>query len=279
MSEAADDTEINLLGLWRTVWRNKWLVMATGALALGAAIAYALLATPIYRAEVVIVEVRDSAAQGGLGALAGQLSGLASLAGVNVNAGGSNAREHQAVLRSRNLVERFVVANKMLPVISKGSAEPVSLWKGVRLVQEQVVEVQEDTRRGVTTVSVEWTNPKLAAAWANNFVALANDTIRTKAMNDAQRNIDYLTKRLGETSSLEVQQLMYSLIESETKTLMLASGRAEYAFAVVDPATTPEIRVSPRRTLIATVGLALGLGLGVLLAFVRSARSAPRRTA
>ena len=279
MSEAADDREINLIGLWRMVWRNKWLVMSTGAVALGGAIVYALLATPIYRAEVVVVEVRDSAAQGGLGALAGQLSGLASLAGVNVNAGGGNAREHQAVLRSRHLVERFVVANNILPVLSKGSPEPLSLWKGVRIAQEQVVEVQEDTRRGVTTVSVEWTDPKLAAAWANNFVALANDTIRTKAMNEAQSNIDYLTERLGQTSSLEVQQLMYSLIESETKTLMLASGRAEYAFAVVDPATIPEIRVSPRRTLIATVGLALGLGLGVLIAFARGAPPTPRRVA
>jgi uncharacterized protein involved in exopolysaccharide biosynthesis len=274
MSNAPDpfDNEINLLALWRATWSQKWVVAIVAAIFLGAAIAWALLATPIFRAEVVIVEVRESGSQGGLGALAGQLSGLASLAGMNINAGASNSREHLAVLRSRQLVERFIVADKMLTQLSKGAPEPLSLWKAVRMVQDRVVDIQDDTRRGITTVSVEWTDPKLAAAWANSFVALANETIRAKAVADSQRNIDYLSKRLAQTNSLEVQQLMYSLIESETKTLMLANGRAEYAFAVVDPARAPEIRVSPRRTLMAGAGLALGLVVGVLVAVMRASR-------
>jgi uncharacterized protein involved in exopolysaccharide biosynthesis len=266
-----DDAEISLLVLWRAVWRNRLLVALIAAVTLAIAIAWAMLATPIYRAEVVVVEVHESAGQGGLGALAGQLSGLASLAGVNINAAGSNTREHQAVMRSRQLVERFVTANKLLPALAKGSSKTLTLWKAVRQVQDGIVNIQEDTRRGVTTISVEWTDPRLAALWANNFVALANDSIRAKAVADAQRNISYLEKRINETNSLEVQQLMYSLIESETKTLMLANGRAEYAFAVVDPARVPEIRVSPRRTLMAAVGLTLGLALGMLAALLRGA--------
>ena len=267
-----DDSEINLLALWRAAWSQKFLVAAIAAVFLGAAIAWALLTAPIYRAEVVIVEVRESGTQGGLGALAGQLSGLASLAGMNINAGASNSREHLAVLRSRQLIENFIVANHMLPELTKGAPEPLSLWRAVRSVQDRVVDIQDDARRGITTVSVEWTDPNLAAAWANKFVALANETIRAKAVSDAQRNIDYLSKRLAQTNSLEVQQLMYSLIESETKTLMLAYGRAEYAFAVVDPARVPEIRVSPRRTLMAGAGLALGLAIGVIAAVVRASR-------
>jgi uncharacterized protein involved in exopolysaccharide biosynthesis len=282
MTQAApdpDDREINLLALWRATWSQKWLVAGIAALFLGIAIAWALLATPVYRAEVVVVEVRESGAQGGLGAIAGQLSGLASLAGVNIAGGASNAREHLAVLKSRQLIERFIVANRVLPVLSRGSNETLSLWKGVRWFQEQVVDIQDDTRRGITTVSVEWTDPRLAAAWANQFVAMANDTIRAKVVTDSQRNIDYLEKRLSQTNSLEVQQLMFSLIESETKTLMLANGRAEYAFAVVDPARVPEIRVSPRRTLMAGVGLALGGAVGVLVAVIRGTRrnAAPAR--
>ena len=281
MSTAAmdpDDSEINLLALWRMVWRWKFLIAGIAALFLAAAIVIALTATPYYRAEVVVVEVRDSGAQGGLGAIAGQLSGLASLAGVNIGAGASNAREHLAVLRSHLLVERFIVANKVLPELAKGSKEPVSLWKAVRSFKEHIVEVQDDTRRGITTVSVEWTNPKLAAAWANNFVALANESIRAKVVSDSQRNIEYLEKRLAQTNSVEVQQLMYSLIESETKTLMLANGRAEYAFAVVDPARVPEKRERPRRTLIAAVGLALGVAFGILVAVVLNYRgNAARR--
>jgi uncharacterized protein involved in exopolysaccharide biosynthesis len=63
---------------------------------------------------------------------------------------------------------------------------------------------------------------------------------------------------------------MYNLIESETKTLMLANARAEYAFTVVDPAVVPEERVSPRRTLMVLSGLFIGMVVGVLIAWVRN---------
>jgi uncharacterized protein involved in exopolysaccharide biosynthesis len=268
--------EINLEKMWRVVWSSKLLVAGVAAVFTLAAIVYALLATPIYRAETVLVPTRDASGQGGLAGLAGRLSGLASLAGVNIDTAGNDTREHLAVLRSRNMVERFVAVNKLEPVISQSAKAPLSRWKVVRVFKEQVLEIQEDTRRGVTTVAVEWTDPRLAAAWANGFVVLANNTIRSKDVADAQRNIAYLEKRLLEVNSVEVRNLMYSLIESETKTLMLANGRIEYAFAVVDPAVVPELRVRPRRTLIAGVGLMLGLGCGVLVAFLRSNARARR---
>ena len=63
----------------------------------------------------------------------------------------------------------------------------------------------------------------------------------------------------------------YSLIENETKDLMLASVKPEYAFAVVDPAVPPEVRASPRRTLMVLLSIALGLVLGAVIAFARNA--------
>ncbi len=64
-----------------------------------------------------------------------------------------------------------------------------------------------------------------------------------------------------------MQRVMYSLIENETQTLMLANARAEYAFRVVDPAVAPEVRSSPNRTLIVLSGGVLGLFIGTVLAF------------
>jgi len=52
---------------------------------------------------------------------------------------------------------------------------------------------------------------------------------------------------------------MYDLIEQETKTLMLANARTEYAFTIVDPAVAPEVRIQPKRTLMALGGLVAGL--------------------
>jgi uncharacterized protein involved in exopolysaccharide biosynthesis len=114
-----------------------------------------------------------------------------------------------------------------------------------------------------------WRDPKVAALWANNFVALGNEIIRNRAAADSRRNIGYLNEQLKQTSSVEVQHAMYNLIESQTKTLMLAEGRAEYAFSTIDPAVPPEVSASPKKSIVMLVGIAVGVFAGVLIAIAR----------
>jgi uncharacterized protein involved in exopolysaccharide biosynthesis len=49
---------------------------------------------------------------------------------------------------------------------------------------------------------------------------------------------------------------------------MLANGKLEYAFTVIDPAVAPEIRISPKRTLMTLIGFAIGCVLGCVIAFI-----------
>ena len=104
-------------------------------------------------------------------------------------------------------------------------------------------------------------------------MALTNELIRTRALDDATRNIAYLNSHIAQTTVLEVQRVMYKLIENETKTQMLASGRLEYAFTSVDPAVPPELRISPQRTLIVLGGVVLGLVIGCVVAFLHNMAS------
>ena len=55
---------------------------------------------------------------------------------------------------------------------------------------------------------------------------------------------------------------------------MLANVRQEYAFRVIDPATAPEKRSWPNRTLLALLGAFAGFVVGTFLVFVRSDRPA-----
>jgi uncharacterized protein involved in exopolysaccharide biosynthesis len=110
-------------------------------------------------------------------------------------------------------------------------------------------------------------------------VALANELVRTRTIDESERNIAYLNDQISRTNIVELQRVMYNLIETETKTLMLAKGRAEYAFTVVDPAVAPEVRTSPKRTLMVILGGALGGLLGCLVALARNIWSRPQRGA
>jgi uncharacterized protein involved in exopolysaccharide biosynthesis len=265
------DTEVELVALVKILRSHKHMV-AVVTIGCGlAALAYALLATPIYRAEVIVTGVADRGMGGPL-SLASQLSGIASFAGVNFGQSGSD-REARAVLQSRRLVEEFIKRNELVTVLSPHAKKTPTMWNAVQRFHESVLTIRDDIRRGVTTVSIEWTDPVTAARWANGFVALANELIRSRALEESKRNIAYLNEQVSHTNVVELQRVMYSLIESETKTAMIANGRAEYAFRVVDPAVTPEIRAKPFRALIILVGLTVGLLVGVAVALTRTALS------
>jgi uncharacterized protein involved in exopolysaccharide biosynthesis len=239
----------------------------------------ALTATWIFRAETVITPARSSGvnASGSGGNLSG-LAGIASLAGINLDSGNGTDRESKAILQSRNLVEEFIQNRNLLGVLFPRPKKPPSLWLGVKTFREGVMSIREDKRAGLITIAVEWKDPAVAADWANGFVALANDRMRTRAISEATNNIAFLNKQIAQTSVVDLQKTFYGLIENETKSLMLANARAEYAFTVVDPAVPPERRVSPRRTLVAGVGLLAGLTIGLLIAFARSALIKFRRS-
>ena len=264
----AQDEGIDLVVIWLVLKRYKVFVAICAVVGAVAATIFAVTATPMYRAEVTITEAHDSNMGGG-GAIAGQLGGLASLAGVTLGAGGGQSRDAQAILKSRRLAQIFVERYDLTGKMMAKSTAPPTLWRAVARFRKNVLNIDEDRRNGVTTISIYWRDPKEAALWANNFVALGNELIRNRAAADAQRNIGYLNEQLKQTSPVEVQHAMYNLIESETKTLMLATGRAEYAFSTIDPAVPPEVSTSPKTAVIILIGIVVGIFAGVLTAIAR----------
>jgi uncharacterized protein involved in exopolysaccharide biosynthesis len=260
---------IDLFALWRVVWDDKWIVSAITLLCIAAAVVFALTATPMYRAQIVVTDAPDPsnvASSAGMG----QLGGLASLAGFSLPATGS-ARDSSAILESRRLVEEFIKRNVPVEELIKNMPQDRALWLAVERFRRDVLSINKDDRKGKTAITIEWTDAATAARWANQFVELANDLIRRRALDEANRNIEYLNEQIGKTSIVEIRSVMYNLIESETRKLMLANGRVEYAFTVVDPAVPPKARSRPQRTLLVMLGALLGAAAGVAIAFVRVA--------
>jgi uncharacterized protein involved in exopolysaccharide biosynthesis len=264
---ASKDDEIDFIALWWITWDHRIQVGAVAVLCTLLALFIALTATPLYRATVVVTEVKQNGLDSG-GGLAGEFGGLASLAGINLE--GAHP-ENEAVLRSRRLVEEFVKKPDVFPLLIAGEKpERASLWATVERFRKNVLDIQEDKLKGTTTVTIDWKDPEVARRWGNEFVGLANDLLRAKAVEDASRNVAYLTDQVEHTTSVEIQKVMYKLIEQESRSLMLAKGRTEYAFMTVDPAVKAEIRISPRRTLLVASGMVVGVFLGAFIAWLRT---------
>lgn len=278
--------EISLRELFDTLWARRWLIAAL-SLSLGVmAAAVSLLMPEKYEASMVLSPVDDDGGKlGRAGAIFSQFSGLASLGGFSVGASGRKAAA-VATLQSHGLIEDFIRNKDLLPILfaddwdagKKGwkiddPEKMPTVWKAEKLFSKSVLRVSEDKKSGLLTLTIEWTDPVLAAQWAKELVEQTNLKLRAKAINESDTNIAYLNEQLAKTSVLELQKAIYSLIETEIKKVMIANGSEEFAFRVVDPARVAEERTSPKRTLITLVGLFAGLMMGMVVALAMPRRA------
>ena len=272
-TEAPDDT-IDLRQIWEAMWADKWIIVGITAVCFIASVAYALLATPIYKAEVLLVPVTDNQAGGSMA----RLGGLASLVGVNL---GSSADDKHAVavLKSKALAEDFIREEDLMPVLFadepqvrqswSGEETPLDIRDGVKKFDSDVRSVSEDTKTGLVKLSIEWTDAEVAADWARKLVTKANEQIRRTNIQESEQRLKYLNEQLDKASFIELRQAISRVIESEVKSMMLAQVQTEYAFKVIDPAVVPKYRSAPKRTLIVLTATFVGGFLGLAFAVLR----------
>jgi uncharacterized protein involved in exopolysaccharide biosynthesis len=268
---------IDWAGYWRVLVEQKKLIGIITAATTLIALVIAFVLPPVYRAEVLLAPVSEEKSEG-LGALTGQFGDLAALAGVNLGTRKDKTAEYVAALKSRALSVSYIKEANLMPILfaSKWSSEkkqwkdsnnPPTEWDAFKLWDEDIRRVNFDRRAGLVTLMIEWTDPALAAKWANELVMQVNKQLRTEAVEEAQKSVAYLEKQLSLTSSVEVQQAIYRLMEAQTKKQMVASTREEYAFQTIDPAVPPQEKASPKRALIVITALMLGLALGSVAAW------------
>ncbi|MBL1277371.1 MAG: hypothetical protein COB30_014910 [Ectothiorhodospiraceae bacterium] len=279
---SGQDDSIDLFALWEVVYKFKGVLLGSVLLALLLSVATALLMSPVYRAELIVAPVTEEKG-GGLSALAGQFGGLASLAGVNIPSGGGNVDRVLATLKSRAFLLPLFAENNVFKVLSSPESTPaptpeptseldsdekMSPLEVYTFFIKTVMSVSKDSKTGLVTLSIEWSDPEVAAQWANMLVLRLNEHQRQTAIFEAEQNIDYLNSQLQKTSVVDMQQMIYQMIESETKAVMLANVKKDFSLEVIDPAVAPEKRIRPRRSLIVVLGLVMGLMMGVFLVFV-----------
>ena len=141
------------------------------------------------------------------------------------------------------------------------------------------MDVAENKDTGTIAVSIDLKDRFVAAQWANSIVSLLNEKVRDRVAAEAQRSMSYLSGELDKASSVELRQVIHRLIEAQIETIMLANVRKDFVFRVIDPAVVQDADyyVSPRRVLLAFIGLLFGGFLGLCIAAFRDAMRAGAR--
>jgi uncharacterized protein involved in exopolysaccharide biosynthesis len=275
------NTDIFLTDLIATIALRWKLFAFCCLLPLGAATLIAFTATPVYRAEAIVFPVANDSSNFSLSSLASQIGPIA---GIDFGSAGERGKRDVwlATLNSNSTLRGFIREQTSLPELFPDRWDPVAkIWKrglfgrshepsineGVALIKRKILSIDSDSRTKLVTIAFEWRDPVAAARWANKLVEMTNSTIRENAISENKRSIKFLEEELDKTNAVERRQIIYRLIESRAGEIMIANGRPEYAFSIIDAAIAPDRGryISPNRPLIMALGLILGVFAGILI--------------
>ncbi|MBF0623008.1 MAG: hypothetical protein HQL54_13900 [Magnetococcales bacterium] len=272
--------------LWRIIHGGRYRIILTIVFFLSLALVAGSLMTPKYEVQMLLqpqeVIGGTSSSLGGGGSA---LQGLSSLAGLSFSR--SQLKDTAlAILKSSHFTADFITEEQLLNRLfhtkwdfekntwsSELSAEEIpTLQDAIILFDQKIRRIKEDSTTGFITLVIEWSDPTLAKQWSEKLIKRINQRMRHDAIIEAEKNIDYLTKQIASHNNVELNRTAAGLIESQLYHIMMANGRAEYAFKVLDPPMLPELDayVSPNWLLLVLLGLVGGSIVGLMWVLLRS---------
>ena len=295
------DDEIDLAELWRAIWAGKFTIIIISMIFAVASVFFALSKPNIYKASAILAPASSEGGAGGLGALSGQLGGLASMAGINLGGGGGTDKTALAleILKSRSFIEAFIAKHDLLvPLMAsknwdvpsdtllldealydktnnkwvrevKAPKKPEpSSWEAYKKFSEFLT-VSQDKTTSMVNIDIEFFSPTVAQQWLTWLIQDINEFMRGQDQIEAKASIDYLTKQLVNIKVATMETVFYQLIEEQTKNMMLTMVKKEYVLKTIDPAQVPDTKDQPKRALIVVLGTMLGGILSVLIVLIR----------
>ncbi len=277
------DSGLSLSELVALLWRSKFLLILAGFLGAASGYGMSYAFKPKYDAVVTMIWAGSDQEQSLLGGLGSQFSSLIGAGGL-AGAADSARLEAMARMRSRTLTQDFIAQQNLMPVLyerfwddAKGgwrssvAESPPSSWDAFQYFDADVRSIDEQVRLGLIELKVRWYTPDIAARWANEYVELANRTIRESHIENAKRSLQFLRAQLEKQESLGLRSTLYRMIEGQLNAIMLAEVRPDFAFRVIDPAVAPDLddRSFPNRALFFVLGGIVGGGLALIFIFVR----------
>ena len=182
------EDEIDLRELFSVLWSSRRLILIITLTFTSLSVIYALVTPNQYRATILLAPAQQNT--GGISSALGHFGGLASLAGISLGDGqDSDARIAIEVMQSRSFIEQFIKQSSIVVELmavkrwdtdakrlvidsdvfdtqtrqwtrkpSAGRTATPSLWEAYKVFDERL-QVSEDKKTGLITVSVEYFPP------------------------------------------------------------------------------------------------------------------------
>lgn len=276
MEANKDSAEVLIANVIKFIFdRKKVIIYIVSSFAI-LSVFYALFSQQIFLSTVTMIEAENNTAGIDSTRSLGGLGTIASLTGIGISGQDSRISRAIAIAESRTFIEDFIDEQDLLLVLFKDEWDSErKQWKDKSfdlhdgyLAFKETYSISHDIKKNVYSLSVEWTNPQLAAYWANDLVDRINSRSREMAIEQSNKNMEYLEKELTKATKVETQSMLYKLIEEQSKNKMFANVQEQYIFQIIDSAVTPKQRIKPQRKKIVIAGSFIGLIFSFIWIFI-----------
>jgi polysaccharide biosynthesis transport protein len=247
--------DLTLRDYLAVVWRRKWLVLLVVVLATGVAYGLSAVQTKMYEATAQLI-------YSGSTDVANPLS---SSSYVDPTQRTVELQSVPTLLTSPDLKQKARAL--VLKELGLGSL------KATYTVDAEVVPGADETSgtaySSVVAIRGRSSGPRLSAAVANSYAAALISTRLEQQQGQIERAIAAVRTSLDEMTT-ETQQTSsdYILLKQRLHDLQILQATADGGFRVVVPATVPDEPYAPKPLRSGAIGLALGLFVGLGLAFL-----------
>ena len=267
----SDNTEIKLKDFFNILWSRKYKIIGVGIVSSILFVIYSFSIPPVYTSSALI-KVSDSQETGA--SLNSGLTGLASLAGINLRGGGGNKSDlvmetvtsrtfftHLAQIDNTlpNLMaidsydkstnEIIYDANKYDPIKNEWIEDPSEFLSYIRY-RQSTLSITRDKFTNFMVISVTHASPEYSKKLLETIISELNLLARAKQKAESDQTIKFLNNELSKTNFVDIKNTINLLLKSELQKKMFAEVVEDYLVDYIDYPFTPEPQSAPNKKVI-----------------------------
>ena len=295
IKEQSFEDEIDLLVLFKAIWKKRIFIFTATTIISLASIIYALSLTNYYTSESIL-NIRDSKDS----SMVNNSFGLSSMVGLNLfGEANESASEIIELIQSREFVKRLIRFEDVLPSLlaieSYDSSSKKLIFdsdvydskskKWVRNVKHnqlsmptyleahraysEMLDISIDKVSGFISLKFEHISPIFAQKILSLIIQEANNFNREMDIKNTNLALSHFEKELSKTSLLEMKESINQLIETQLETRMMASIYDDYVLVSIEPPFVPDRRSKPSRSFIVIFSTLIGGLMSLLYVVIR----------
>mgnify|MGYP001236666139 CR=1 FL=1 len=271
---------IDFVELSSILWKKKISIILLTSIFAISSIFYSLSLPNIYKSTAVLAPTSNT--DGNLSSIANQYSNIASIAGIQLpsSAEADKVSMGLEIMKSFSFFETFVNKydllfklqalkgwdqnNNKLIVDPKVFEESKNKWvsrhefsiNGVPTMQKahrdflKTFTLQVDNKTGFVTMTISHYSPFVAKELLDLLILEINEISKTEDIKIAEDSIKFLNEAATNTQLNDIRQGVNNVIIKQIETITFANSSPQYLLKNLSPPIAPEVKSSPRRSII-----------------------------